>query len=98
MSVDLEKMLINNFKEENKELRKQLADAEEHIDNLELQLREQYQLVDKKDEEIALLEKEFELACEELWYMSHWRNTKEEVMQHYKEYFETKAKEMMKSE
>lgn len=75
-----------------------LADAEEHIDNLELQLREQYQLVDEKDEEIALLKKEFELACEELWYMSHWRNTKEEVIQHYKEYFENKAKEMMKSE
>lgn len=77
------------------ELETEIADAEEHIDNLELQLREQYQLVDEKDEEIALLKKEFELACEELWYMSHWRNTKEEVMQHYKEYFESKAKEII---
>lgn len=89
---------INDLQLKITDLETELADAEEHIDNLELQLREQYQLVDEKDEEIALLEKEFELACEELWYMSHWRNTKEEVIQHYKEYFENKAKEMMKSE
>ena len=38
---------------DNEYLKQQLEDAEEHIDNLELQLREQYQLVDKKDEQLA---------------------------------------------
>lgn len=39
-------------REEVNKLKQQLADAEEHIDALELQLREQYQLVDEKDKEI----------------------------------------------
>ena len=42
------------------QLKQQLADAEEHIDALELQLREQYQLVDEKDEQLAEKEKEIE--------------------------------------
>ena len=45
---------------ENTELKQQLEDAEEHIDNLELQLREQYQLVDEKDEQLAKKEKMLE--------------------------------------
>ena len=42
---------------ENAQLKQQLEDAEEHIDNLELQLREQYQIVDEKDEQLAEKEK-----------------------------------------
>ena len=45
--------IIRSFTNKIAELQKQLEDAEEHIDNLELQLREQYQLVDKKDEQLA---------------------------------------------
>ena len=45
---------------DNEYLKQQLEDAEEHIDNLELQLREQYQLVDKKDEQLAEKEQEIE--------------------------------------
>ena len=101
------------------DLETKLADAEEHIDNLELQLREQYQLVDEMDkkitrlrehkkvdcqtiqhysDELALTEKALKLACEDLWCMSVWENTKEEVIQDYIEHFKTKAKEMMKDE
>lgn len=39
-------------REEVNKLKQQLADAEDHIDALEIQLREQYQLVDEKDKEI----------------------------------------------
>ena len=42
------------------ELQKQLEDAEEHIDNLELQLREQYQIVDEKDQQLVEKEKMLE--------------------------------------
>lgn len=45
---------------ENQKLKQQLADAEEHIDNLEVQLREQYQLVDEKDKQIKKLNKRIE--------------------------------------
>lgn len=38
---------INDIYKEWRVLKQQLADAEEHIDSLELQLRRQYQLVDK---------------------------------------------------
>lgn len=75
-------------------LKEQLADAEEHIDNLELQLREQYQLVDEKDEELELTENALELTCEDLWCMSVWGNTKEEVVKDYMEHFKTKAKDV----
>lgn len=49
-----------NWIEETTQLKQQLEDAEEHIDNLELQLREQYQIVDEKDEQLAEKEKEIE--------------------------------------
>ena len=52
-------------------------------------------LLEKKDEEIAQLEKALELACGDLWYMSHWRDTKEEVVKDYIEHFKTKAKEII---
>ena len=52
---------------ENTELKQQLEDAEEHIDNLELQLREQYQLVDEKDEQLAEKEQDkISFAVEQL--------------------------------
>ena len=50
----------NDLIAENQQLKQQLADAEEHIDALELQLREQYELVDEKDEQLAEKEKEIE--------------------------------------
>ena len=49
--------IIRSFTNKIAELQKQLEDAEEHIDNLELQLREQYQIVDEKDEQLAEKEK-----------------------------------------
>ena len=45
--------IIRNFTNKITELQKQLAEAEEHIDNLELQLREQYQIIEEKDEQLA---------------------------------------------
>ena len=48
-----------------KELKQQLADAEDHIDALELQLREQYQLVDEKDKEVEDLENKISLMQEQ---------------------------------
>lgn len=44
------------------------------------------------------LEKALELACEQIWAMSIWENTKEEVIQDSIEFFKDKAKEIMKSE
>ena len=49
-------------------------------------------------DQLALTEKALELACEQIWAMSIWENTKEEVVQDNIEFFKTKAKEMMKSE
>lgn len=49
-------------------------------------------------ERLSLTEKALELACEQIWAMSIWENTKEEVIQDNIEYFKTKAKEMMKSD
>ena len=48
---------IKKLAEENQQLKQQLAEAEEHIDNLELQLREQYQIVDEKDQQLLDLPK-----------------------------------------
>lgn len=56
---------------------KELKDAEEHIDNLELQLREQYQLVDEKDNEIKVLKEETKML--ESWketYYKYWQEEK----------------------
>ena len=59
--------IIRSFTNKITELQKQLEDAEEHIDNLELQLREQYQLVDEKDEQLAEKEKDkISFAVEQL--------------------------------
>ena len=55
-----QKCIICTKNQENEQLKQQLADAEEHIDNLELQLREQYQLVDEKVEQLVEKEKEIE--------------------------------------
>lgn len=54
-------------------------------------------MIEQKSQ-IRLLEKALKLACEDLWCMSVWENTKEEVIQDYIEHFKTKAKEMIKSE
>ena len=48
---------IPKMKAENQQLKQQLEDAEENIDNLELQLREQYQLVDEKVQQLHDLPK-----------------------------------------
>ena len=58
LSALYNKVFIRSFTNKIAELQKQLAEAEEHIDNLELQLREQYQLVDEKDEQLAEKEKD----------------------------------------
>ena len=59
--------IIRNFTNKITELQKQLEDAEEHIDSLELQLREQYQIVDEKDEQLAEKEKDkISFAVEQL--------------------------------
>lgn len=47
--------VMNRLNDDIDQLKQQLADAEDHIDALEIQLREQYQLVDEKDKEIAHL-------------------------------------------
>ena len=49
-------------------------------------------------QKVKVLEKALELACGQIWAMSIWENTKEEVIRDNIEYFKTKAKEMMKSE
>ena len=51
------KVKIHLLECEVEELQLKLADAEKHIDNLEVQLREQYQLVDEKDKQIEKLNK-----------------------------------------
>lgn len=84
--------IIKDQSKQISDLETELADAEEHIDNLELQLREQYQLVDEKDEEIALLEKALELACEKIC-----ENGKG-IISWEIDGFKNKAKGMMKSE
>ena len=48
---------IKKLAEENQQLKQQLEDAEENNDNLELQLREQYQLVDEKVQQLHDLPK-----------------------------------------
>lgn len=48
---------IPKMKAENQQLKQQLEDAEENNDNLELQLREQYQLVDEKVQQLHDLPK-----------------------------------------
>ena len=52
--------IIHSFANKIVELKQQLEDAEEHIDDLELQLREQYQIVDEKDQQLAKKEKMLE--------------------------------------
>ena len=56
---ELKKLNQENIKliKENQQLKQQLEDAEENIDNLELQLREQYQLVDEKVQQLHDLPK-----------------------------------------
>ena len=49
-------------------------------------------------DEIKVLEKALELACEQIWAMSIWENTKEEVIQDNMKFFKDKAKDVMKSE
>lgn len=58
-------------------------------------LNKRYQEIKKQ---LAITEKALELACEELWCMSIWKNTKEEVIQDYIQCFKTKAKEMLENE
>lgn len=76
------KLEIGFNKQDKAQLKHQLAekdeefkDAEEHIDNLELQLREQYQLVDKKDNEIEKLQGKLKRAEKAMF---------EEVKEHLK--------------
>lgn len=48
------KALIDLYLQKCFDTDQQISDAEEHIDSLELQLREQYQLVDKKDKQLRI--------------------------------------------
>lgn len=56
------------------------------------------QTIQHYSDELALTEKALKLACEDLWCMSVWENTKEEVIQDYIEHLKTKAKELLKDE
>lgn len=52
------------------------------------------EVVNKLGKEKAELEKALKLACEQIWAMSIWENTKEEIIQDNIKFFKTKAKEM----
>lgn len=83
-----------------KELDKKLEFQKEcEIKAITLQATE---ILQKKEREfkskLALTEKALELACDDIWAMSIWENTKEEVIEDSVEFYKTKAKEMMKSE
>lgn len=96
---------VLGYLKELQKLKEEVADAEEHIDNLELQLREQYQLVDEKDEEIELLEKALKLACAKLLsiycsdYCGETSNCEKINCEYAKRssqyFFKTKAKEII---
>lgn len=49
-------------------------------------------------DKLELTETALELACEQIWAMSIWENTKNEVVADNIEFFKTKAKEMLKNE
>lgn len=51
-------------------------------------------ILNKQDKENKILEKALELACEQIWAMSIWENTKEEIIQDNIKFFKDKAKEM----
>lgn len=55
-------------------------------------------ILNEKDQQIAILEKALELACQHIWALSVWENSEEEVIKDNVEYFKTRVKEMMKSE
>ena len=73
--------------EEDKRLREQLAECERDS-NATLS---EYRAIKYENKQ---LNKALELACEQIWAMSIWENTKEEIIQDNIKFFKNKAKEM----
>ena len=71
---------------------------EEHYNQV-LEVAKSYRNdVERLEKQLTITEKALELACEQIWAMSIWENTKEETIQDNIKFFKAKAKEMMKSE
>ena len=71
---------------------RQILDTRCRLFQLDMSIQQRLQ------NQLALTEKALELACTQIWAMSIWENTKEEVIQDNIKFFKEKAKEMMKSE
>lgn len=76
----------------------EIVDCLNALATIDCDLQTAYAYIKGQEEKIKISEKALELACCDIWAMSIWENTKEEVIEDSIELYKTKAKGMIKSE